>query len=271
MNNARIKLLVIAFLSGLASLATAGLMASRIVEFHKQHPRDLYVFQRVQDRAFSWASRPVTLEDDLKDPQSPLLTVHYGDQSKRLAVPIPGNLKLPGLVPYEDWLKVFRMAAGSGMRSDEFNAKMKTGEITERLLFVTRTPRPGTDPRTWGSVWKKDWVFDFYELMPTGEIVQYPRLKYPQRGGLRQPKPDELQENTWQFQAALQLMPQAGGVGPTHQFFGNALTAASWTLPVSVFFGLGFTFGLAFAFAPKKRNDKESLFEDPPRSSISGK
>jgi hypothetical protein len=249
MRSRRSIALVLAALTGGVSLACGVGMARRVAAYHEAHPRHLFAFLRVHNREFTYAGRPVRLADDRSDPANPYLVVTYGDATERLRVTIPGDYRLPDLLPHEDWMRVLLFTPLSGMTVEEFERRVQDGTARARLVIVTRTPRAGTDPRTWGSVMKKDWSFDFYELTESGVIV-HEHLKYPTTRGVAPPKPGELQENTWQFQAALQLMPQAGGVGPTHNFFGDALSAAGWLLPLGAFSGLACTLSLAFAFAP---------------------
>ncbi|HYF15059.1 MAG TPA: hypothetical protein VD971_08330 [Phycisphaerales bacterium] len=253
MNPRRVTWLAVALASFGGAIGSGVLMAQRIRGFHDRNPREVFVFRRVMDRQFNYAGRPVRIEDDNGDPIAPAIVLRYGEGSERIPVTVPGNAALPDLLPHENWLRVLRMASATRVRPREFLAKLDAGEIPDRLIVVARVPQPGADPSTWGDVWKHAWSFDFWELTPDGAILKHERLKYPSARGLRQPRPGELHENTWQFQAALQTMPQAGAIGPTHNFFGNALAAAGWTLPASAFCGLGATLALAAAFAPERR------------------
>jgi hypothetical protein len=233
-------------------------MGGRITAFHEANKREVFAFRRINNREFSFKERVVRFEDDLSDPAAPVLVVHYADATERIPVSIPPEprsprWKLPDMLPHEDWLRVLLMAPREGMSFEEWQRRLDADQLDTRLILASRVPRPGSDPATWGSVWKKDWVFDFHELMRDGTIHRHPRLKYPSTRGVQEPKPGELHENTWQFQAALQTMPQAGKIGPTHNFFGNAIAAAGWTLPTAAFAGLAGTVASVFAFAPARR------------------
>lgn len=254
----RLRWGVVAVVSFAVMLASGWVMAKRITTFHEANKREVFAFRRINNREFSFKGRLVRFEDDLTDPARPVLVVHYADAVERIPVSIPPEpgsprWKLPDMIPHEDWLRVLLMAPREGMEFAEWQKRLDNDTLETRLILATRTPRPGSDPATWGSVWKKDWVFDFYELMPDGSILRHERLKYPTTRGVQEPKPGELHENTWQFQAALQTMPQAGKIGPTHNFFGNAIAAAGWTLPASTFAGLFGTFASVFACAPRRR------------------
>ena len=239
--------------SFLTMLGSVGGVAYRVSKFHEANKREINAFRAIDMRKVTFAGRPITLTDAGVGNEPRELVVRYGDDEKRLHVSIPRQYDLPGLKSHEDWMRLLAFAPMSGLELQEFTDQIDSGDLPIRLVIVTRTPRPGTDPRTRGSVWKKDWRFDFYEFKREGGIEQHPRLRYPTTRGVKKPRDGELQENTWQFQAALQLMPQAGRIGPTHNFFGNALSAASWTLPLATFSGLLCTVSLAFAFAPRRR------------------
>lgn len=256
----RVTIGLIALTSLVSLLGTGYLLAHRVADFHRENPPSTFGFIPVNDRAFKYAGRDVTITQETvpltdiqaqgaEQAQAMFVTITYGQEVLRLRATIPGQYELPGLQQHRDWLLIARFAELTGRDIRQFDADVKAGILPDRLAIATRTPRPGSDPRTWGSVWKKDWTFDLYELLPDGTI-SHERLKYPTARGLTQPRPGELQENTWQFQAALQLMPQAGGVGPTRNFWGDALTAAGWTLPAAAFSGLLFTISIVFAFAP---------------------
>ncbi len=269
----RVRWGVAAVLCFVCMLGSGWEMARRITAFHQNNKREVFAFRRISNREFSFKGRLVRLDDDRSDVRQPALVVHYGDATERIPMSVPPEpdsprWKLPDLLPHEDWLRVLLMAPREGMSFEEWQRDIDSDKLETRLILATRTPRPGSDPATWGSVWKKDWVFDFYELMPDGSIFRHDRLKYPTTRGVQEPKPGELHENTWQFQAALQTMPQAGKIGPTHNFFGNAIAAAGWTLPASSFSGLAGTLATVFAFAPRRR--ARGSWRDPAPNNASG-
>ena len=253
MDSSRKKPLLIALAALGVTIGCAGLMAFRVGDFHKNNPRNVYAFRAIDQSSFVFKGKSVSFEDVDAQGSAPKLRVVYGENSKDFEVLIPSRIDLPGMEKYTDWFRCLLMSPISGMTAEQMVEKLKSNDSDLRCVIVTRRPRPGSDPATWGSVWKKDWVFDFYELLPDGSFAEYGRLKYPTTRGVREPKPGELHENTWEFQAALQLMPQAGKIGPTHNFFGNAMAAAGWTLPVGAFAGLTGTVALVFAIGPRKQ------------------
>ena len=252
MKQDRAILLAVAGVSLLGLGWSAWSMAERVRLFHAESKRETYAFEPIADRRFEFAGRPVSIEDDLSDPANPHVIVRYGDDSLRLRVTIPGHPQLPGLLPHQDWLRVFRMGLLTGRTIDQFTRDLGGPDLPERLVIVTKTPRPGSDPVTWGQVWVKNFVFDFHELRPGGGIDSQ-RLKYPTNKMGKPSKEGELRENTWQFQAALQMMPQAGRNGPMYKFTDDAMSRVGWTLPAATVFGMSLALSLAFAAAPRRR------------------
>ncbi|MBK9187947.1 MAG: hypothetical protein IPM33_03225 [Phycisphaerales bacterium] len=240
-------------------------MSRRIVAFHEANPPEFFAFRPVNDDRFMWAGREVSITQDTSRPDAPRVVLAYGDQQVRLVPSLPSNNLLPGLIAHSDWLRVQRFIPASGLSSEEVMARFTAGDISERIAIVTRTVRPGTDPQTWGAVWQRDWDFDFYELLPDGTI-HHERLGYPTAKARQAPKPGELQQNTWQFQAALALMPPVGRSGPAYNFSKNAIKHVSWTLPAAALSGLAGVLTCAFAAAPQRRRPTGSSPTGSPRA-----
>lgn len=267
---ASIALLVMAF--------SAYAMARRVAAYHRDRPREVYAFQRLDTRHFTYAHRPVALVDEKDAVGDTYLNISYGSDKLRLRATIPGDPRLPGLVPHNDWLRVLRFAAATGTSIDALSKKMDAGEVRDRLVFVTRTPQPGADPHSWGEVNRKAWKFDFYELKPEGGF-DHQRLAFPvkQRKSFAQalkadqakarqeaaaaegsaaPDADDvatgvLRENTWQFQAALMVMPPARG--PSATFTDDGLHAIGWTMAgftISTLVGIA---AVVTAVGPRRR------------------
>ncbi|MEM9373172.1 MAG: hypothetical protein AAGA55_05965, partial [Planctomycetota bacterium] len=108
------------------------------------------------------------------------------------------------------------------------------------------------------------WLFDFYELSSDGGFVVHQPLRFPESGKsllrrqnnaklkgetIPEREPGELTERTWQYGAALKVMPRA----PAITFENQALRAAGWTLPVASTYVLGLVFGVFFGLAPARR------------------
>lgn len=239
---------------------SARAVAARIAEYHRERPREVFAFQPLNIRQFEYAGRPVTLTDE-KDPAGDTwLDVAYGDEKLRLRAAIPGDPRLPGLAPHNDWLRVLRFASATGLSVDELRRRMASGEVRDRLVIVTRTPEPGSDPHSRGEVNRRAWMFDFYELRPEGGF-EHQRLAFPRkqrasigqlfRGQTPAPDPGVLQQNTWQFQAAQLVMPPARG--PTTNFTEDAINAVGWTMAAFTVSTLVCITAVLIAVAPTRR------------------
>lgn len=264
----------VAALSGVALVFSAAQMARRVAAFHAESRREVFAFQSVGTREFAYAGLDVTLTDRDDKAGNRFLVVRYGPDELNLRVTIPGDPRLPGLLPHEDWMRVLRFAAAAGMTLDQLRAKLDSGEIPDRLAVVTRTPEAGSDPSSWGEVNRRAWKFDFYEFKPGGGFT-HERKSYPNQVAPRVKadwsnlftkdakvfevtKPpraaDELEENTWQFQAALQVMPPARAPNP--RFTNDGLHAMGWTLPATSGSMLLLLGSLMAAASPRKRSDE---------------
>lgn len=241
---------------GLASLATfvlaVTLMAGRLQDFNKTSHRTLWAFQEVDERRFSFAGRDVTLTD-ADDADGWKLVVKYGDDSLRLRVTIPGDRRLPGLIPHRDWMRVLRFAEQTNIAQDVLAKQLDAGDKRDHLVIVCRVPRPGADPETWGKVWRKDTVFEFYEFKPEGGF-EHQRLVYPTSKQNQPYTEGELREDTWQMQAALRVVP--AGMGPKAKYRLATMHALGWTWPLA-FLGVVGMFAAVF-IAAKPRSERSS-------------
>lgn len=256
----RIRLfpLLIAVVSFIGAVVCAWNIAGRVGVFHKETPRLTFAFDTRNDTKFTFADKPVTLIDDRSDPNNQMLIVNYGDQVLKLRATIPGRPELPGLLPHADWMRLVRFGLITGRTSEQFRNDLgNASDLPERLAIVTKIPRPGSDPETWGLIWIKDWTFEFHEFLPEGGF-RTEKFHYPTHRRGDAPKPGELTDNTWQFQAALQLMSQQARERLMGKFKNNAFTALSWTLPLCAFFGSVSIFALAFSVSPRKFNETSS-------------
>lgn len=266
-----------ALLIALASIAgvAAGTwsMARRVAAFNAVSTRELYVFMPVDARRFTYAGREVSLIDEQDQQGRDWVVLRYGDDEARLLASIPPRpAGLPGLLRHEDWLRVLRFAPRRGVPFDELQQRIEAGEVADRLVIVTRHPRPGADASTYGEVARSDWAFEFRELLPEGGIG-HQRLRFPEtrrslrrrqsqaeRAGRDTPerREDELVHGTWQFEAALMTMPAGwlsapgGGEAPP-TFEGDAVRALGWTLPVTGISGVTLALSCAFLAAGRRQ------------------
>jgi hypothetical protein len=244
------KLVALAALLSLAVLIGSVIaMARRVAAFNRSESRSLWVLQPVGLREFAFAERPVTITDSIDEQGRDIVTVVYGDQTLRIPATIkPKDPRLPGLVRHEDWFQLLRFADRGRHAAPDFEQKLRSGEIQDRLTIVVRRPLV-EDPRTLGQGWKRQWVFDFYELNPAGgfntETWAYPsgRTQDPVKGG-------QLIEGTWQYSAALTVMPKLRKPNP--KFTNDALHAMGWTLPVAAFSGLALLIMALILGAPQR-------------------
>jgi len=224
-------------------------MALRAADFYRTQGRPLYTFKSIGSREFTFAGHPVSLTDEPEPGgRGEVLVIRYGDQVLRVLPGVaPNDPQMPGLSRHADWLRVFRFAERGRTNQEEFAQKLEHGE--DRLAIVARRPVDGPDPRT-GIVGRRDWKFEFYELLPDGTIHS-DVLLYPKNRPGRTPKPGQIQENTWQFDAAMMLMPAFGR--PNRSFTTDALHEMGWTLPAAAFSGLVLMFSITALFAPNRR------------------
>ncbi len=218
---------------GLASMAlffaAVALMAGRLRDFNQHTHRQLWAFQEVDQTEFTFAGKPVKLSN-ADDHDGWKLVVDYGSDQLRLKVTIPGDRRLPGLMPHIDWMRVVRFAEQTKLDQATLAKDLNDGSRKDRLAIVCRVPRPGADPETWGRVWRKDTVFDFYEFKPEGGF-EHQRLEYPHTKQDQPATENELKEDTWQLQAALRVIP--AGMGPKAKFREESMHALGWTWPAA--------------------------------------
>lgn len=236
----------------LIGIVLTAFIALRLAKHQREHGRTIYAFAPVTETDFQYAGHPVTLTKVPESEANPLGSVRlqYGDESVDLVVPFQRRAytqDLPGLVEYEDWLRVLRFAPLSGHTGEQLVTGIDSGEIQDRLCVVVRIPRQGVDAQTWGRVWKRDWTFAIYELLPDGSI-RSERWAYPQGRPYDENPPEQvgglpvLKPDTWQHDAALYVMPV--GSGPKIRIIDSALRDVGWP-----FGGAIVAFSLATALA----------------------
>ncbi len=236
----------------LIGISLTAMIALRLAAHQQEHGRTIYAFSPVTDTEFIYAGHNVNLTSIAASDENPQGSVHlkYAQESLDLSVPFQRRAHtqdLPGLVEYEDWLRVLRFAPLSGYTGQELVDGIESGEIQDRLCVVVRIPRQGVDDQTWGRVWKRDWTFAIHELLPDGTI-NTERWAYPQGRPYDENPPEQvggipvLQPNSWQHDAALHVMPV--GSGPKIRIIDSALRSVGWP-----FAGAVLAFSLATVFA----------------------
>lgn len=270
-----IPLVVAAVSLGLLVISTT-MLAQRVRAYNASAVQSLFAFIEVNNPTFEFSDRPVELSDT-GDQDRPMLRVRYGQDELLIPVAVETRQKLPAFFArHSDWMRMVFFADRSGMSMQEFESRIARDEIPARLVIVTRTPF-GADPakdalfgleqdqnESTADVRRDRWLFDFYELNPEGGFTVHQPLRFPESGSsllrrqnqaklrgepIPERNPGELQERTWQYGAALKVMPRA----PAITFENQALRAAGWTLPVASASVLGLMFGVFFAIAPARR------------------
>lgn len=242
--------------AGFAGMVVSGLsLAKRVEQYNIQAAHPLFAFAPFDSTNFTFRDRPVTIEDRT-DNGIRRLVIDYDGQKLAVNATLPSQYKLPGLKSHEDWFRIFRMLDSTGKDFDELTRQLNAGEIKSRLIIVTRTPLPGAS-EGWAETWRKDWVFDFYEFLDEGGFT-HEQLSYPRTRAGKLPGPGELQPNTWQYEAALRLMPRSA---PTLTFRENAVSNPGWQLRVFAASSVVWIFGLAFGFAPARRRPQPVVAE----------
>jgi len=242
--------LLAAAVSFLAFLGFSALLAQRLVQHQRERGREVFAFQPVEQTSFTYAGRDASLRDETTEEGREIVVVEYGDRTLELVPSVPpGHPDLPFYVRHQDWLGLFRFAPRSGMTHQEFIDAMNSGEVADRLVLVIRKLQPGANPDTFGEVWRKNWSFELYEFLPEGAF-DVDRLRYPTAKRGEPPKPGELAPGTWQYDAALLVMPKHGAPSPS--FIDDAMQSAGWTLPAAALSMLAVVATLAIAFAPPR-------------------
>jgi hypothetical protein len=240
-------------------ICTVIAMAHRVAAFNALADRKLWTFRPVNERAFRFAGRDVSLTDGTAPDGADLVVVRYGEQELKLAATVkPGDARLPDLTRHADWLRVLRFAEFGNRTTQEFKDHLQEGN--DRLVIATRRPLTGADPRT-GETWRRDWTFDFHELLPDGTI-RSESLRMPRTKGDKAPKPGELKAGTWEMEAALTVMPATPPDSlnisrPTAAFRGDAVSSMGWTLPTAAATTLAFLVFAALAAAPRRQKSSE--------------
>ena len=281
MSRNRLLAWLIAAFSLVTMIVALRALIAHAESYNARSSRPVFAFELIDEAEFTYADRPVTFTpgEPTADGVGTVLAT-YGDVKLSLRDTIPGTAELPGLLPYENWLRVLRFVDATGVTQEEAMRRLDAGE--DRLVIVTRTLNPGVDPRTWGSVWKSDWRFEFHEFLPAGGF-ETSRKRFPEserslkrrqasakRAGEPIPdrSPDDLSPEDWRYDAALQVMPP--GQGPKMVFDADALSGAGWAWPGAVFSALALIVSIGFAAAPRKTTSPAASETRPATKSESG-
>jgi len=247
----------------------------RIDAYNREHPRSMHYFQSIAATEFLYNDTPVTIVESRDADGNGDISFRFGDESLVLEIAIPPrfeqlNLETLGLAAHEDWLHVLRVIEGEpGKDFNTVLGEVEAAQRTDRLVIVTRTPRPGdfegmlekqgvinpdidNDDWGYGEVMRKHWFFDFYEFMPDGTFKQHETLRFPSSKYMDGFNPGELRQGTWQYTAALYVIPK--GSAPKYNFTEAALVHAGKSLAVAGVSVLVLMGSVAFALAPTRED-----------------
>jgi hypothetical protein len=244
-------------------------MSRRVAAYNEQAHFGHFRFDVGNSREFKANGKPVSIQDsdDQRGDGRASLVISYDGKATTVPVVEPPAVGVPDLGIYGDWAKVIEVHQVVRSADGSLADKPDSG----RLLLICRVPPAGYDPETWGSVRRSDWTFDFHEFMPDGTIAsttyRWPRselgdltLKKEVEKGDEAAKVlagiPELEEQTWQYQAALHVIPKLNV--PQYRFKNTAMKAMGWTLPVAGFCGLGLVVGAGLLLAPRRTQAAES-------------
>lgn len=273
---ARKPLWIIAGLALVMMIVSSAALAKRINKFNENRDAPLYAYIDIQNTDFDIFDHHFTIEEVTIDDR-PHLKVVFATDELLIPVSIPPLHQLPTLFDRQhEWMSMMIMADRSGMSLEELNLKINSGEIIPRLIIATRTPF-GAEPTKdknhesieteknwgWGESQRSRWLFDFYEMNPDGTITAHQPQRFPESGKslltrqnyaklkgepIPQRDPGEIVEYSWQYGAALKVMPRA----PAITFENQALRAAGWTLPTAAASILILIAATFFAIAPPR-------------------
>ena len=250
-------------------------LARFISRYNEANPPRLFYVYPIFQTEFSYADRTVRFTEDPDAPGGPRVNVHYGDASLSIPVSIPARFDLPDLHKHEDWLRVILWQESEAFNAEAVKEAKRSGTMPGNLVLVVRELPAGHDPETDGQLARYDWTFSFHEFLAEpdaqGNFFRSSRQAYPESRrqynkrkkaaaaeGLPPPprRPNELQENTWQYHAAMSVMPE--GAAPSHSFNRNALVAAGWRWSIPALALTGCVIAIALALAPDRPKDEES-------------
>lgn len=268
----------VVLLATLALIASIVLLGRAIADHQRREGTPQYYYKPLDDADFTIAGRPVRVTEEVDNQGQGQLIVTYAQDTLRLNVSIPNPNPLPLMLRHEDWFRIFVWADGTGMNAREFEEARRTGQRPEHVVIVTRALGPGAPAGSWGDIWKDEWVFHFHTLIPppadappdvgggfAHEWWQYPespksygrRLEAARAAGQPPPPrdPRDLVEGTWQYGAAMLVMPPQSA--PPYAFNRGVLIANRAYVAVASVSILAIMIGLAVALAPVSTTRRE--------------
>lgn len=268
MQRHRVIALTVSLLAFIAFVLSAYSLAAYIARYNDENPPNLIYIRPIDSTQNAFAGKPLTIEDTLNDQGFGTVTVTFGDNVLELPVQEPVETPLPDLAHHGTWLRLIAWKRGDAFDADDARDDKREGIVDGAPVLVVRRVPPGEDPRTVGRIARSQWRFSFYEFMRDGTIerseFQYPesrrayqrRVRAAERAG--EPAPtrpsNELQQDTWQFSAAMLVMP---GRPPSQSFTENALAGAGWRWPATTLSFIIACVAFVVGIAPKRRTAED--------------
>ncbi|MCA9287518.1 MAG: hypothetical protein KDA05_02975 [Phycisphaerales bacterium] len=265
----------------LAALVTSvALLAQAIAAYQAREGRRQFYYSPIESAEFSFRGLPVRVREEVDDLGRGQVIVAYAQAELRLEVQIPNPNPLPLIVRQQDWFRIMAWADGTGMNADEFEEARRTGERPEHVVIVTRSLAPGSPAGSWGDIWRGEWVFNIYSLVPPAPSAdadpaaspsagqggfEHERWEYPEspraynrrvdaarlRGDpVPERNPRELREGTWQHGAAMLVMPS--GSAPPYTFNRGVLLENRHLVAIASIAILALMVSVAIALAPSR-------------------
>ena len=263
----------IAAISLAVLITSVAMLAQAIAAYQAREGRRQFYYSPIESAEFSFQGVPVRVREEVDDLGRGQVVVAYGPDELRLEVQIPNPNPLPLIVRQQDWFRIMAWADGTGLGPDEFEEARRTGERPEHVVIVTRSLAPGSTAGSWGDVWRDDWVFNIYSLVPPVETsdrgqgggFEHERWEYPEspraydrriaaaRGAgepIPERNPRELREGTWQHGAAMLVMPS--GSAPPYTFNRGVLLENRHLVAIASVAILALMVSVAIALAPTR-------------------
>lgn len=243
-------------LSVLALAAALAAMAIRLIQHQPHETRPTVWFQEpitsmqtyiVRREPHGQSSLPLrfeVLEHHAADPQDDVLRLHWRGQTYDLPTLGRDDPRLPGLLRFNDWLRVVQMVQAVDLSQTELQQAVYAGKLQPRLLVAARYPAAGFNPGSWGLVRRQDWPYRFIELKkqgPAADSIEVTQRTYRQLEDTFFPGPHSdpvqisqaaRQATYWQHEAMLLVTPATLYRARNKQVQAS-MRPLGWTWPVA--------------------------------------
>ena len=182
------------------------------------------------------------------------LTIEWRGHTAILPIVGDDQPGFPGLMRFEDWLRITPMARANATNNREIVEMLRTGQAKPRLIIAARYPAEGFDPESWGLVRRQDWPYAFIELHTNPDHnppITLDRATYRQLEDAVAPGPyskpvdlteEQFETRRWQHAAMLQVTPDTLYRARDKQVLAG-MEAMGWTWPVAGLSVMGIIIG----------------------------